>query len=129
MGGQRVASVEIATTRRERGRGLLGREGFEGALVLPGVRSVHTVGMRFAIDVAFARWNEPDGSVLGAGAPRAPDTAMATILDVVTMKPHRVGRIRRCDFIVETKRGALAGWGIARGSLITIVGNGNPNGG
>lgn len=112
-----VAAVEIATTRRERGRGLLGRDGFAGVLVLPGVRSVHTIGMRFAIDVGFARWVDRDRA--GVGAPPF-DGASAYILDVVSMKPNRIGRLRRCDLIIETERGAMPGWGIEPGVVITI---------
>jgi uncharacterized membrane protein (UPF0127 family) len=47
--------VEIAGTRRERRRGLLGRDGLPrgSALVLTPCNAIHTVGMRFPIDVAF----------------------------------------------------------------------------
>ena len=48
-----LASLEIATTQRDRAKGLLGRDGFDGALLLEPARSVHTFGMRFPIDVAF----------------------------------------------------------------------------
>ena len=43
------------TTRRERARGLLGREtlGPDEALLLRRCRSVHTLGMRFPIDVVL----------------------------------------------------------------------------
>lgn len=54
--GQSVASgVEIATTRRARRRGLLGRDGLNAgcAFVLSPCWAVHTIGMRFAIDVVF----------------------------------------------------------------------------
>ncbi len=51
--GTVLANAEIAGTYAERMRGLLGHPGFEGAFVLPHTRSVHTLGMRFAIDVAF----------------------------------------------------------------------------
>ena len=34
-------------------RGLLGRDGIDGAMLLRPARSVHSVGMRFPIDVAF----------------------------------------------------------------------------
>lgn len=46
-------TVHVPTTRRERRRGLLGRTGLEAGagLLLERCRSVHTVGMRFAIDV------------------------------------------------------------------------------
>ena len=47
--------VEVARTRRERRRGLLGRDGMPrgSALVLTPCNAIHTVGMRFPIDVAF----------------------------------------------------------------------------
>ncbi len=50
--GSVLAPAEVATTRTGRRRGLLGRDGLDGVFVLT-ARSVHTVGMRFAIDVAF----------------------------------------------------------------------------
>ena len=45
----------VAASRRERARGLLGREGLdEGVcLLLRPCRLVHTVGMRFALDLVF----------------------------------------------------------------------------
>ncbi len=47
--------VEVAVSRRERARGLLGRTAVEPgtALLLPDARSVHTFGMRFDIKVAL----------------------------------------------------------------------------
>jgi uncharacterized membrane protein (UPF0127 family) len=53
---QPVASaVEVADTRATRRRGLLGRDGLAAgsALMLTPCNAVHTVGMRFAIDVVF----------------------------------------------------------------------------
>ena len=46
-------TVEVPTTRRERRRGLLGRTGLEAGagLLLERCRSVHTIGMRFTIEV------------------------------------------------------------------------------
>jgi uncharacterized protein len=51
--GDVLAALEIAETFGERARGLLGRNGIEGALLLRPARSVHSMGMDFAIDVAF----------------------------------------------------------------------------
>ncbi len=47
--------VEVAASRRERTRGLLGRAAVDAgtALLLPGARSVHTFGMRFDIRIAL----------------------------------------------------------------------------
>ncbi len=48
-------AVEIATTRAERRRGLLGRDRLEpsAALMLTPCKAVHTAFMRFSIDVLF----------------------------------------------------------------------------
>ena len=54
--GAVVASVvEVARTRAERRRGLLGRTSLadESALVLEPCYAIHTFAMRFSIDVAF----------------------------------------------------------------------------
>ena len=53
--GRDIAQVELATTPWTRARGLLGRSGLAPgvALWLSPCRSIHTVGMRFAIDVVF----------------------------------------------------------------------------
>ena len=51
--GEVLASLEVASSLAARSRGLLGKASFEGALLLRHTRSVHTVGMRFPIDVAF----------------------------------------------------------------------------
>jgi uncharacterized membrane protein (UPF0127 family) len=50
-----ASSVEVARTRGERRRGLLGRTGLPAgaALVLTPCNAIHTIGMRFAIDVVF----------------------------------------------------------------------------
>ncbi|MEX0755182.1 MAG: DUF192 domain-containing protein [Actinomycetota bacterium] len=61
-GGSRLR-VAVATTPRERTRGLLGRDRLvsDHALLIPGARSIHTVGMRFPI---LAAWLDDDGVVV-----------------------------------------------------------------
>jgi uncharacterized membrane protein (UPF0127 family) len=53
--GRDIAEVELADTPWTRARGLLGRSGLPPgvALWLSPCRSIHTLGMRFAIDVVF----------------------------------------------------------------------------
>ena len=84
-----LASLEIARTRSARRKGLLGRDGFDGALLLPRCRSVHTFGMRFTIDVAFC---DRDGMVLR----------------LVTVRPGARGAAvpRRRPQVVEADAGA-----------------------
>ena len=60
-------------TRHRPVAGLLGRDGIEGALLLRPARSVHTLGMRFAIDVAFC---DADRGAHG-GRHRVPDATVA----------------------------------------------------
>ena len=47
--------VEVAVTRRDRRRGLLGRDGLEAssALILAPCAAIHTMFMRFVIDAVF----------------------------------------------------------------------------
>ena len=47
--------ADVPETRRERARGLLGRQRLAPgrAMLIPNARSVHTIGMRFPIDAAF----------------------------------------------------------------------------
>jgi len=58
-----ATDVEMATTRRDRKKGLLGRDGLapSAAIVLAPCAAVHTAFMRFAIDVLFL---DGDGQVL-----------------------------------------------------------------
>jgi uncharacterized membrane protein (UPF0127 family) len=94
--------VEIAATYGPRRRGLLGRDGVEGAMLLTPCKNVHTFRMRFAIDVAYL------------------DRALR-VVDVHTMKPGRLGRPRfRARHVLEAEAGAMAGWGVRPGIQLTI---------
>jgi uncharacterized membrane protein (UPF0127 family) len=54
-GGVIADAVEFARTRAERRKGLLGRDGLPrgAAMVITPCNAIHTVGMRFPIDVLF----------------------------------------------------------------------------
>ena len=51
--GKVLASLEIPDSHGLRARGLVGRDGIEGAMLFRRCRSVHSIGMRFELDVAF----------------------------------------------------------------------------
>jgi len=102
LDGRVLATLEVAETRRARGRGLLGRDGIEGALLLRPARSVHTVGMRFPIDVAHL-----DGDL--------------TVLRTATMVPNRVGRVVwRSRGVLECEAGTLDRWGVKVGDRLEV---------
>jgi uncharacterized membrane protein (UPF0127 family) len=100
--GDVLATVEVADTLGARTKGLLGRTGFDGALLLPRTRSVHTFGMRFPIDVAFC---DKDLVVVG----------------VTTLRPWRLGRPRRGGrAVIEAEAGAFDRWGLRVGDTLEL---------
>ncbi len=101
--GRPVTPVAIAASAPSRLRGLLGRRGLTGALLLVPARSVHTLGMRFPIDVAYL---DADG----------------TVLATETLAPNRVGRpVRRARQVIEAEAGSFERWGLAPGVRVDIV--------
>jgi uncharacterized membrane protein (UPF0127 family) len=101
-GGPPEVPLEVAASYRARRRGLLGRDGIGGAMLITPTNSVHTFGMRFAIDVAYL-----DRSF--------------RVLSVVTMRPGRLGLIRpRARHVLEAEAGAMARWGVRPGVRVAV---------
>ena len=99
-----LASAEVARGFRGRTVGLLGRDrdSVTGAVVFRPCRQVHTLGMRFPIDVAFC---DRDGIVLRTG----------------TVAPWRVTRVVwRSGFVVEAAAGAMERWGLRPGDKVEV---------
>jgi uncharacterized protein len=97
-----LASAELARTGSERRKGLLGRGGYEGALVITRTRWVHTVGMRFPIDVAYL-------------------DAEGVVVKAVHMRRHRIGvPVWRARSVVEAEEGAFARWGLRMGDRLEV---------
>jgi len=100
--GTVLANAEIAGTYVERLRGLLGRPGYEGAFILPHTRSVHTLGMRFAIDVAFL-------------------DRQLCVVDIVSLAPWRMSLPRwRARTVLEAESGAFERWGLRTGDTLEL---------
>ncbi len=101
--GVEVGAVELADTYLRRLRGLLGRDGIEGAILFRPGNSIHTLGMRFAIDVAHC-------------------DADLVVLRTITMARHRLGKpIRGAKVVVEAEAGRFAEWGLAKGSRLRLT--------
>jgi uncharacterized membrane protein (UPF0127 family) len=102
LDGHVLASLEVAETWRSRSRGLLGRDGIDGAILLRPARSVHTFRMRFPIDVAHV-------------------DADMNVLRVCTMRPNRIGApVWRARSVIECEAGALARWGVQVGDQLEV---------
>lgn len=99
-----LASVEVASSAWARTKGLLGRDGLDGALLLRPAMSVHTLGMHFALDVAFC-----DGEL--------------NVLEVVHMARWRFGRPRlRARAVIEASAGAFERWTLGVGDALEVRG-------
>jgi len=97
-----LASAEVAETRSERRRGLLHRDGLEGAMVITSCRWVHTIGMRFPLDVAFV------------------DEA-GTVVKTVRMPRQRLGwPVTNASWVIEAEAGAFERWGLHVGDIVEL---------
>jgi uncharacterized protein len=100
--GEVLAAAEVAADRRARRRGLLGRDGVTGALVIDPCRHVHTARMRFAIDVALC---DGDG----------------VVLRTCRLAPWRLAPlVWRARLVVEAEAGAFARWSLRVGDRLEV---------
>jgi len=102
--GEVLATLEMAESTGARLRGLLGRDGIEGALLLQPAKSVHTVGMCFPIDVAYVDRD-------------------LNVLRTRSMRPWRFGRIVfKAHGVLEAEAGTFARWDLKPGDHLEIKG-------
>jgi uncharacterized membrane protein (UPF0127 family) len=86
-----------------RAKGLLGRDRIDGAILLYPASTIHTMRMRFPLDVAFCDHE-------------------LRVLDVITMVPNRLSRPRLyVHAVVEAQAQAFLGWGVRAGGQLGIV--------
>jgi uncharacterized membrane protein (UPF0127 family) len=92
--GDVVCALEMTDSFAERAKGLVGREGCEGALHLTGARAVHTAGMKFELDVAFL-------------------SADLIVVRMIRVPPWRVALPRKgTRSVLQAEAGALERWGV-----------------
>ena len=102
--GKVLASLERADSIRGRTIGLLGRDEFDGALLLEKTRSVHTLGMKFPIDVAFCDRD-------------------LRVVRIITMGQHRISRVQfSASCAIETAAGRFRHWKVEVGDELEIRG-------
>ena len=100
--GRVLAAAQLATSRSDRRRGLMGVTLVDQPLVLQPCSWVHTIGMKVPIDVAYIN---VDG----------------VVLDVETLKPWRVGpNNRRSHLVVEAAAGSFERWNIGIGNTVEV---------
>lgn len=102
--GEVIAALETADSMKARFKGLLGRDHLDGALLIKPAKSVHTIGMRFEIDVAYC---DRDFNVIAT----------------TCMKRHRVGLPRlKAHCVIEAEAGAFERWSLKPGDRLELKG-------
>ena len=97
-----MSSLRVANSSSARTRGLVGRDGLEGAILLRPARSVHTLGMRLPIDVTHL----DDDLTVGR---------------TTRMDGLRVGRpVRRARAVLKAEAGSFERWGLAVGDVLEV---------
>jgi hypothetical protein len=100
--GEVLAGADVASTVAQRTKGLLGRTGYDGALVIHHTSSVHSFGMKFAIDVAFL-------------------DRRLVVIDLTELKPWRMTLPRiRSRSVLEAESGAFERWKLRVGDELEL---------
>lgn len=97
-----LASLEVADSPRSRARGLLGRDGIDGALLLTKTRSVHSFRMRFDLDVAFL------------------DEELR-VIKTITLPRHRLcAPVWAARSVLEAEAGSFREWNLSAGDELEV---------
>jgi hypothetical protein len=100
--GEVLAALEVTESREERMVGLLNRDGIEGAILIRPARSVHSMGMKFPLDVAFC-------------------TKDLVVLRTLSLRPGRMTRpCLRGGCVIEAESGAFDRWNLRVGDRLEI---------
>jgi uncharacterized protein len=100
--GEVLSELEMANTAATRAKGLMGRKTFEDAIYLHPTNSVHTLFMRFTLDVAFLDKN-------------------LQVVAISSMKPWRMGWPRRkARSVIEATEGTFNKWNLQVGDALEI---------
>jgi len=99
-----LASAKVLRTHRQRARGLVGRTEPEGAVVLKPCRWVHSIGMRYPLDVAYLDRH-------------------GTVIKIERLLPHRVcAPVFGARSVLEAGAGAFGRWGLHIGDIVEVRG-------
>ena len=99
---QVLASLEIASSHEARRRGLIGRDGIEGALLLRHTRAIHTFGVRFPIDVAYCDHD-------------------LRVVRTAQVNPNRLCLpVVRARSVIEAEAGSFARWSLRPGDQLEV---------
>jgi hypothetical protein len=101
--GRVLASADVVRRGHRRHSPLTRREGFDGAVVRPHCRWVHTVGTSHALDVAYLDHR-------------------GAVIKVVSMAPRRIGTpVVGARTVILASAGAFGRWGLHLGDVVDVT--------
>ena len=99
-----LASLELASSRVARVKGLAGRDRADSPLLVMPSRGAHSLGVRFELDIAYL------------------DSDL-TVLALTRLAPNRIARPRRgVAAILQAEAGAFERWKLQVGDCLEIKG-------
>jgi hypothetical protein len=100
--GDVVCALEMAESPAERRSRLRGRQWWDGALHFEGMRTAHTLGVGFPVDVAFL-------------------SSDLTVLRVASLKPWRMSiGLPGTRSVVVAQAGSFERWGVRQGDHLEV---------
>lgn len=91
--------IEVASTYRQRMRGVIGKKNWKGALLIkPVYLGIHTFGVGFDLDVAFL------------------DAKLRVCKIRRSLAPNRFAGSWRCRAVLEAPAGSFEKWGVEIGT-------------
>lgn len=107
-GSEQTIEVEIAVSVRDKTRGLLGRRSLDKGkgLLIRGCSSIHTMFMRFPIDVVYLNKDMTVRKIRGG------------------MRPFRISLCFGADSVLELAAGEARRYGIKKGDILLFGGEG-----
>ncbi len=102
VGARVVASATVADSRIQRLRGLIVEDGNDFAFVLPKCRWVHSVGMRYPLDVGYL-------------------DCQSRLVRVQRLQPMRVPLpVPAARTVIEARAGSFGRWGLQLGDVVDV---------
>jgi uncharacterized protein len=101
-GGHVLCSALLATRRRHRRRGLRGTTIHHEPLVIDKCHWVHSIGMKYSLDVAFLDANN-------------------TVIEIHHVRPWRIDRpVRHAIRVLEAPAGSFERWSLHVGDVVDV---------
>ena len=100
--GRVLASADVALTSKARRQGVIGKRRFDGAIVIPQCKWIHSIGVKVGLDVAYLN-------------------SVNAVIKVQRVKPMRIALpVAQSRIVIEAAAGSFARWGLKLGDTVEV---------